>query len=143
MCDRDIFWYRLWRDTRLFGFLFLFVCQATWSRICFNVSWNCFGNGRDLNKSLMFGWKTFFWGEDGGSFKWSPLNLRFCFPAILHPESLTFKKTKWFCWKVTFDVLSKFPSLDQRLLIISELRLSSLGFIKPCMRGLIPKLNSG
>lgn len=50
-----------------------------------------FGNGRDLNKSLMFGWKTFFWGEDGGSFKWSPLNLRFCFPAILHPESLTFK----------------------------------------------------
>lgn len=36
-----------------------------------------FGNGRDLNKSLMFGWKTFFRGEDGGSFKWSPLNLRF------------------------------------------------------------------
>lgn len=28
-----------------------------------------FGNGRDLNKSLIFGWKTFFRGKDGGSFK--------------------------------------------------------------------------
>lgn len=53
-----------------------------------------FGNGRDLNKSLMFGWKTFFRGEDGGSFKWSPLDLRFLFSSYSPSRISNIQKDK-------------------------------------------------
>lgn len=71
------------------------------------------------------------------------IELAFLFSSYGPSRISNIQKDKVIWLKSYIKCVAKFPSLDQRILIISDSRLSSLGFIKPCIRGLVPKLHPG